>query len=179
MAYFNGQQIVSGILAANQYKWVLLASGTLAESTMNVFSDKLNGRDVPLYGAAMKYTAPKRAGENSYALYLHLGKATYNEAGVRINFDPVVKVGVPNGSSNLNARYGSAVVDGSQGVYRLQWNVGNCPPSEYSDSSSLRPGAHGYSFIDTDPECNSACIYIPQGIDAGTEYEIWGLIKQF
>ena len=184
MGIFNGQQVVSGFMVVPQYKWVKLCSGVTTENMPSIYADEYNGKKVSLYGAAMKYKAPKRTDGKSYGLYLHLGVATYNSHETMMSFTPVVYLLTPNGTSATTNRYGISIIDGSGGMYRSMWNVADGTPTAYGESSMLRPGSYNYSLIEADPNCNAARIYCPRQsdgsgmIEAGTEYEIWGLIKE-
>ena len=184
MGIINGQQVVSGFMVVPQYKWVKLRSGVATKNTATIYADEYNGKKVSLYGAAMKYKAPKRTDGKSYGLYLNLGIATYNDNGIMNSFTPVVHLLTPNGTSATTTRYGVSIIDGSDGMYRSMWNVADGTPAPYGESGALRPGAFDYSLIEADPDCNAARIYSPwqpndEGmIEPGTEYEIWGLIKE-
>lgn len=184
MGIFNGQQVVSGFMVVPQYKWVRLATGVTTEATTSVHIDEYNGKKVALCGAALKYKAPKRSDGKSYALYLNLGVATYNDKGEMTSFRPVIYHAIADGTSATTTRYGVAIIDGSNGMYKTTWSVGSDTPPAYTSVNMLRPGAFDYSLIEADPDCNAVRIYSPVQpdgtgmIEAGTEYEVWGLIRE-
>ncbi len=184
MGIFNGQQVVSGFMVVPQYKWVRLATGVTAKTTTSVHIDKYNGKKVILCGAALKYKAPKRSDGRNFAMYLILGITQYNSNGDMTKFTPVVYHAITDGSTATSPRYGMAIIDGSNGMYKTIWNVGSDTPPAYTSVNMLRSGAFDYSLIETNPDCNSARIYCPiqpDGtgmIEAGTEYEVWGLIRE-
>lgn len=184
MGIINGQQVVSGFMVVPQYKWVKLRSGVTTEKMTTINADDYNGKRVSLYGAAMKYKAPKRTDGKSYGLYLNLGIATYNGDGVMQSFTPVVRHMIADGTSGESDRYGAAVIDGSNGIYRSEWFVGNGYPPSSTDFGLLRPGSYHYTLLEVIPDCNCARISSPRQendegmIEPGTEYEIWGLIKE-
>lgn len=184
MAYINGQQIVSGHLLLSQYRWEKLCSGTLTEPTPSILTDEYNDQKVALYGAAVKYRAPKRSDGKGYGLYLDLGNLEYNAYGTPIQFTVVARQMIAEGTSAVNDRYGMAVIDGSLGVYQLGWNVGSGAPPAYTNTTNARSGTFQYSFADVNSACNAVRLYSPRQandegmLEAGTEYEIWGLFKE-
>lgn len=184
MGFFNGQQVVSGFMVVPQYKWVKLCSGITTETLPSIYINEYNGNKVTLYGAALKYKAPKRTDGKSYALYFNLGVATYNNNGDMASFTPVIYHGIAEGTSHTADRHGIAIIDGSNGMYKTMWHVGSGVPSSYTSVNMMRPGAFNYSLIEVNPECNAVRIYSPiqpDGtgmIEGGTEYEVWGLIRE-
>lgn len=167
------------------YRWVLLDSGTVNNKTEAIIADKYNGKAVKLYGAAVKYDAPTRHDNNSYAAYLQLGEALYTESGTFYWFSTKIEVGINSATVNYNTgSYGAAMLDCSCGLTRGWYYTNAGTPSNLIDFSFTHPMPFQKMLTAPDTSnLNAVKFYSPRQtndagmFEKGTNYQLWGLVK--
>ncbi len=189
MGLINGNTVAVENIVIPQYRWVKVSSGTVTERVKTILVSEVNGTSRNFYGVAFKYTAPKRSDSLSKNIFVQLVKLRQSSGGTPSVEYTVFSNQIMGATLKSNTTYGQCIADGSYGMYRGYWFVGGGTPIADHAQQNIHPLHHYFGCESTD-ELNANGIRIKcststdddgnvvGGLEEGTTYEIWGLVKE-
>ena len=189
MGLINGNFVSLDTVVVPRYRWVNLINGYVSSKVPTIVVDNVNGEHRNLYGVAVKYIAPQRSDGLKNSIYVQLMNMDHSNPN-----SPYVKyVAYSNqmmeATSNSSKKHGQIIIDGTYGLYKGYWFVGNGNPIADHSTQNIHPLPFTIGCMPSGDDNINAVRLICQlaedengftigGFDEGTTYEIWGLVKE-
>lgn len=189
MGLINGNFVSLDTVVIPRYRWVCISGGKVKSNVPAIVVDNVNGVHRNLYGVAVKYTAPQRTDGLKNSIYVQLLNMDHTNPD-----SPYVKyVAYSNqmmeATSNLSKKHGQIIIDGTYGLYKGYWFVGDGEPIADHSTQNIHPLPFSIGCMpSSDFEVNAVRLVCRLaedkngltigGFNEGTTYEIWGLVKE-